>query len=165
MPQLDDLAFLAGFIAAHALWCVEDGEALCPMLASIDAKGRREIQRFEADRMEEACAAAHAALDHGVPGAVMGVAVTDGYISLVGGKTDSLLVIGRHFKHPEITFKLAIPYRNAKDPAGFAVHRPKFLEVPDALSAPERIGKAFFEGVSAHEKGSALWDASLDESR
>ena len=40
---------LAGFFAAHGVWCVADGEALIPLYAYEDAQGGRKMIRYDAD--------------------------------------------------------------------------------------------------------------------
>lgn len=46
-----------------------------------------------------------------------------------------------------------------KNPAGFAVYRPKFIAAegvePDTLGG---LGEKFFEGVFSHEKGAEVWE-------
>ena len=58
---------------------------------------------------------------------------------------------------------MAVPYRPHHDPAGFAVHRPKFI-----VSAPEghdveALQQAFFRGVFAHDTGGRIWTACADQ--
>ena len=38
---------LAGFFAAHAIWCVSDGDTLTPMLAYSTAEGERQMVRLD----------------------------------------------------------------------------------------------------------------------
>lgn len=40
---------LAGFFAAHAIWCVSDGETLIPMLAYTTADDERKVDRLVSD--------------------------------------------------------------------------------------------------------------------
>jgi hypothetical protein len=42
-------AKLAGFFAAHAIWCVSEGESLTPMLAYTTAKNERQLVRLVAE--------------------------------------------------------------------------------------------------------------------
>jgi hypothetical protein len=60
--------------------------------------------------------------------------------------------------------KMAVPYRPESAPEGFAVYRPKFIEVigvdkPDYAA----LGEAFFAGVDSHEPAAAVWNAHLDQ--
>ena len=47
---------LAGYFAAHAIWCVSEADSLTPILAYTTIDGRREMQRLIAPRPEEAVA-------------------------------------------------------------------------------------------------------------
>src|SRR5262245_53817796 len=40
---------LAGFIAAHAIWCVSDADGLIPMVAFTTADGQRKLERLVFD--------------------------------------------------------------------------------------------------------------------
>jgi hypothetical protein len=53
-----DLALeLAGFCAAHGVWCIADGETLIPILAFQRGHSeQRELTRVEADRLEDGVA-------------------------------------------------------------------------------------------------------------
>ena len=48
---------LAGFFAAHAVWCVSDGETLIPIFGYPDKNGQRVLNRLVHDRLEDAVAA------------------------------------------------------------------------------------------------------------
>ncbi|GAA4630411.1 hypothetical protein GCM10023196_055670 [Actinoallomurus vinaceus] len=55
---------------------------------------------------------------------------------------------------------MAIPYR--PQPQGFAVYRPKFLEVPGRYESDQSgLAESFFAGVDSHEQAAAVWDAHL----
>lgn len=43
---MEAAAQLAGFFAAHAVWCVSEGETLIPLLALEREDGTRELQRL-----------------------------------------------------------------------------------------------------------------------
>ena len=66
---------------------------------------------------------------------------------------------------PEIVFGMAIPYRNAKHPDGFAVYRPKLLSYVGGELDSDNLVNAFFLGVDQHEQGAAVWNAHIDESQ
>jgi len=93
------------------------------------------------------------------------VLIYDGFVTLADGKTDALIVDGIDYGPPLMGFRMAVPYRHANNPAGFAVYRPKFLGFEGLEPSWEALGEAFFRGVERHEKGAAVWNASLDQSR
>ena len=61
-------------------------------------------------------------------------------------------------------FVVAVPYRHANSREGFAVYQPKFFNYEGPEVSFETLEKAFFRGVNQHEKGAAVWNASLDQS-
>jgi hypothetical protein len=156
---------LAGFFAAHAVWCVADGATLIPLGAHLNGAGERQMSRFAADRLEEGVQKGHewlASLPADVEDAVL---IYDGYVTLGSWRTDALMVEVRS-KAPAAELTMALPYRHADDKAGFAVYRPKFMSHTGS-GAPDyaALGEAFFRGVDQHEQGAKVWNAHIDESR
>ena len=154
---------LAGFFAAHGIWCVSDAEPLTPMLGQ-ELAGDRSLLRFDAEELENGVAQAQMHLDKNPNQADRAALVYDGYITLSTGRTDALLVVIRSYGDPSATLTMAIPYRSAESPTGFAVHRPKFVDWQGSGEPDyETLGAAFFKGVYSHEKGSAIWSEYGDE--
>ncbi|MCP9969071.1 hypothetical protein [Actinomadura madurae] len=61
---------------------------------------------------------------------------------------------------------MAVPYRPQTSPQGFAVYRPKFIDVT-GVEEPDyaALADAFFAGVDSHERAAAVWNEHLlDES-
>jgi hypothetical protein len=165
MAAMKDAAELAGFFAAHAVWCVSDGGPLVP-LAGYLAGGQRQAIRFADGELESAVAGGKEWLASNRDGADIAVLVYDGYITLPGGKTDALIVEARSFREPAGALTMAVPYRNREHPSGFAVYRPKFLDFSSAVKPDyAALGDAFFAGVDGHEHGSAVWNKHLDQSQ
>ncbi|MDQ2732541.1 MAG: hypothetical protein M3Y56_12860 [Armatimonadota bacterium] len=168
MPELEDgierTAELAGFFAAHAVWCVSDAETLTPLLAFEKRDGSRLMERFASDDMGAAIEQGRKWLTNNPERAVRAVLVSDGYVTLQTGKIDALIVEAHQFMPEASSFMMAIPYRRAADPRGFAVHRPKFLACEGMEPDFMRIGTAFFRGASGHDKGIEVWNTHLDES-
>jgi len=163
---METTAELAGFFAAHAIWCVSDGEALTPMLAYLKPDGERGMDRLVSENMEEAVATGQQWLAENKQGAAGAVLVYDAYVTLESGKTDALVVEARQYDAAQRSFQMIVPYRNAKAPGGFAVHRPKLVSVTGYADPPfDAIADAFFRGVDSHEKGAEVWSSHLDESR
>jgi hypothetical protein len=163
---LENALELAGHFAAHAVWCVSDGDVLIPIGARHGPGDERQMNRFVTDPVEEGVAHGKEWLDAGADGSDVAVLVYDGYVTLPAGKTDSLLLDVRRFGQAPAQLLMAVPYRNAAHPAGFAVYRPKFLS-QSGIENPDygALGDAFFRGVDQHEQGAAVWNACLDESQ
>jgi hypothetical protein len=155
---------LAGFFAAHGVWSVADGETLIPMYAFETAEGARHMARYATEEPEAGVGEARARLALNPDEARHAVMVHDGYITLPSGRTDALILAVRDYVN-DLAMTLAIPYRNAAHPQGFAVHRPKFLDWRgDSEPDYEVLGESFFAGVEEHEMGDRLWQAKLDDS-
>jgi hypothetical protein len=156
-----ETARLAGFFAAHGIWSVSEGETLIPLLGYTHADGEYGMDRLMFDDVAEGARAGQDALADGDPSWTGAVLVADGYVHLDQGKTDALIVEAVEYGPYRQTMQLAVPYRPAQDPRGFAVHRPKFMNVESDLDA---LAEAFFVGAASHTEASAVWDAHLDES-
>lgn len=156
---------LAGFFAAHAVWCVSEGETLVPIGAWEDKRGERSMARFAADQLEKGVDQGKRWLECNPPGAERAVLIYDGFVPVAGVRTDALIVEARDHSLGRASMCI-VPYRHANDSRGFAVHRPKFSfdERPYEAEA-KRVGEAFFRGIAAHEKGAEVWNRSLDESK
>lgn len=161
---MNETVQLAGFFAAHALWCVSDGEVLIPFLAYELPDGTRQMTRLAADTLKEGVTQGRDWLGQNPDQVSRAVLIYDGYITLESGKTDALFVEAKIYSAHEASFTVAIPYRNAEHPDGFAVHRPKFLSFEGVEPEPEELATAFFQGVDHHKEGAAVWEAHMDES-
>ena len=156
---------LAGFFAAHAVWCVSNGETLIPMLAWATLDGQRTMERLVSGDPEADVATGRKRLAANAMDADDAALLYDGRITLAGGKLDAIIVEVRSYFSPQSEVIFAVPYAPAST-GRFRVHKPKLLlwkgcEDLDVESATE----AFFEGVATHEKGARVWNDALDESR
>jgi hypothetical protein len=162
-----DLAEQAGFLAAHAIWCVSDGSVLVPFVGCALPDGEDTLNRFVDEKhVERAVERAKEHLAANTENALFATLVYDGYATLAEGKTDSLVLESRVYSTPAIMMTMIVPYRNAEHHDGFAVYRPKFRGVSAPVSPDyEALAEAFFRGVDAHEKGAEVWNRHLDQSR
>ncbi|MGH8079608.1 MAG: hypothetical protein ACREP7_03460 [Lysobacter sp.] len=155
---------LAGFFAAHGVWSVADGEVLIPIYAFENEAGGRQMVRYAAEELETGVGEARARLSLNPDEARHAVMVHDGYITLPSGRTDALIVSVRDYAN-DLAATMAVPYRSAAHPQGFAVHRPKFLDWRGASDPDyDALGQGFFAGVEEHEMGDRVWRARLDDS-
>ncbi|MCP3804298.1 hypothetical protein NLX83_34025 [Allokutzneria sp. A3M-2-11 16] len=61
--------------------------------------------------------------------------------------------------------EVAVPYRPADSPQGFALHKLKIFRFDDIEQGDLDVcTEAFFHGVCFHPSQKALWDEYLDES-
>jgi hypothetical protein len=161
-----ETARLAGFFAAHGIWSVADGGPLTPLLGYEQTDGGRGMDRFAADDTAEAVRAGQDALQANRRGSVRAVLVTDAYIQLGTGRSDALIAEAVEYGAARQSMTMAIPYRPQSSPHGFAVYRPKFIEVT-GVDEPDYGGlaDAFFAGVDSHGQAAAVWNAHLDQTR
>jgi hypothetical protein len=161
-----ETAGLAGFFAAHGIWSVSDGETLTPLLGYEQADGSRGMDRFVFDDIADAVRAGQDALAANLRGSVRAVLVIDGYVQLDADRTDALIVEAVEYGPAGQSMKMAVPYRPGSAPGGFAVFRPKFIDVV-GVSEPDyaALGEAFLAGVGSHESAALVWNAHLDQTR
>lgn len=157
-------ANLAGFLTAHAVWCVSDGETLIPLMGCETSNGERQMHRFTADRIEEGVRQGQERLARNLEGVIRAALIYDGFITLPTGRLDALLIDIRDHSLPPRSLLMAVPYRPSSSPQGFAVHRPKFLSFAGPEPDFQAVGSAFFQGVDSHDKAAPVWSRHLDES-
>ncbi len=157
---------LAGFFAAHAIWCVSDGENLIPMLGFVTESDEREMERLIVnDDLKASVNFGNQKLEANEMNATDAVFLYDGLMPLGGEKIDAVVIKIRSYFSPESKATLAIPY-TPQVSGEFRVHKPKLLEWENCedfdLSA---AFETFFEGVTEHEPGAEVWNNHLDESK
>jgi len=153
-------AELAGFLMAHAVWCVSDGSTLTPLIG-YEKAGKRSVLRLQAKEMKKAVEQGQAWIEANPEAAERAVVIHDAYATIDGRRTDALVAAVRQYTPNLMKLQIVLPYR----PAGsgrFAVHRPKFQAFAN-IDALASLGEAFFRGVNLHEQGARIWNESLDQ--
>ncbi len=156
---------LAGFFAAHAIWCVSDSDTLIPMLAYTTDNDERKMDRLVAEEAAKAVALGKARLESNEMDANDAALVYDGRITLGSEKVDAIIIEMRAYFSPRSEAVIALPYTPPTS-GKFLVHKPKLLvwQSCDDFDMDAAI-ESFFEGVNEHEEGSKIWNECLDESR
>ena len=163
---MERTARLAGFIAAHAIWSVSDGEVLVTMVGSEAGDGQRKLDRILTERIEESVVQGREQLLKNPQHAARAALAFDGYVTLPDGKTDAVFIEAREYSASGAQpFEIAIPYRSAKAAGGFAVYRPKLVKVPPDMTDCNALLDAFWHGVDSHTKAAEVWNAHIDQSR
>ncbi len=156
---------LAGYFAAHAIWCVSDGEGFIPIFAFTTEAGDKQMQRLAHDNVAEAIEFGKHQLINNPMDANDAVLVYDGRLKLDSGKSDAIILELRAYFSPESEVVIGIPYTPCAT-GKFAVHKPKLLVKENCQDfETSDIFEAFFAGVASHEQGARVWIDSLDESR
>jgi hypothetical protein len=162
---MNETARLAGFLAAHAIWCVSQGKSLTTPLLVVESEG--ESTRFievKGRSSEEAVGKAERLLEKPAPGSLRAVLGFEAYLNLPPGKTDAIFLHARQYVPEAQEIYVAVPFRTPTSPGGFAVFRPKFIAYEDAPPPPGAL-EAFLRGVTLYPPGDAVWRKHLDESR
>lgn len=155
---------LAGFVAAHAIWCVSDSEGLIPMVAFTTEDGQRQLERLVSDDAAAAVAQGRKQLEDDPFSSNDGVLAYDGRIPVEDRKLDAIILEMRSYMFPSSKATIAVPYTPATS-GQFRVHKPKLLEWEqcDEFDLGAAF-EAFFRGVDSHEQGADVWNAALDQS-
>lgn len=155
---------LAGFLGAHAIWCVSDGATLVPMLGYTDQDDKRILNRLVGPELSAAVAQGQEQLASNPMDANDAALLYDGRITLGEVKVDAIIIEIRAYFSPQSEAMLAIPY-TPKTSGAFRVHKPKLLAWKNCEDFDmNQALQAFFDGVTSHEEGNKVWTAALDES-
>lgn len=160
---------LAGFFAAHAIWCVSEmtgeGDALIPMLAYTTDQDEKKMERLAFDDLKTAVEQGRKRMELNDMDATDAVLLYDARINVEAGKPDAIVIEMRCELWPDAKAVIAIPY-TPKSSGRFLVHKPKLLAWDHCDDFDlDAAFEAFFRGVDAHEKGRDIWNAALDESK
>jgi hypothetical protein len=156
---------LAGFLSAHAIWCVSDGEILAPIFGYTTDGGERQMERLVAGDLETSVAVGKKKLTSNEHDANDAVLLYDGRIPLNGKKVDAIIIEIRSYFSPKSEAVMAVPYLPKGSLGLFRVHKPKLLQWMNCEDFDVNTAvQSFFEGVDAHEKGAAVWTKALDQS-
>lgn len=153
---LHRLGLLAGSQTAWACrTALQSGGQLAPELAQEKADGTRLINSMLFMPPEDAFPSCQTRLEEGEEGVMGAVFAYDGYINLPRFRTDALVVDARWYS-PSLKVTIAVPYRNAARPDGFALFAPRVLESSFAEGYLPVLEAAFFAGIESF-KPSGLW--------
>lgn len=158
---MDPALELAGFYAAHAVWCIADGETLIPLVAW-ERGGVRKILRMKDADFRDGAAAGKRWLDENPEHVDRAVLIVDGFAPIAGKKRDALRATVVEYQRTQRRIVVVLPYRPARSKEGFAMNRPMIAAVSEAEG--RAASSSMFFGVAQHERGSAIWTAHLDES-
>ena len=156
---------LAGLFAAHAIWCVSDGETLIPMLAYTTKDDEHKMERLVDDDLKTSVAYGKEKLESNEMDANDAVLLYDGFIPIDKEKVDAIIIEIRAYFSPDSEAVMAVPY-TPKQTGKFRVHKPKLLGWKNCEDFDMNAAlQSFFDGVDEHEKGAKIWNDCLDESK
>jgi hypothetical protein len=152
---------MAGYFAAHAIWCISGDGPLVPMYAYELPTGDRGMDRLVVNDSGEAQRVGRDALRANPHAADRAVLLYDAFINLDGVRRDAIIVEAHDYAMA-VTFAVAVPYRPASTTDGFAVFAVHLLaQTGLTIARTAEVLEPFFTGVDAHEKGAGVWSSSL----
>jgi hypothetical protein len=156
---------LAGFFAAHAIWCMSDSDGLTPTLAYTTVDGERHMEHLAFAEAEAAVASGMHKLAGSEMDASNAALLFLGQIATQAGQLDAVIVEIRCNSSPQSEAVIAVAY-TPRAAGRFLVHKPKLLLWKDCDDFDMTAAlEAFFRGVAAHENGAKVWHDCLDESK
>jgi hypothetical protein len=155
---------LAGFAAAQALCCLFDRQPLLPLAFARRASNAPTLSVLAARTPDAIALQGRAWLDANLAGADEAVIAFDGFVTTPAGRKDAVILDLRSYRDHVRQMRMAVPYRPHHDPAGFAVHRPKFIVAAIDRHDVDALLQAFLRGVFAHDTGGRIWSACADQS-
>ena len=154
---------LAGFAAAQVVCCLFDRQPFLPLAFSRRAPDKKTVSILSGGAPEMIAARGQEWLDANPDNADEAVVAVDGYVTIPAGRRDAIILDVRAYRAPEGRMRMAVPYRPHHDPAGFAIHRPKFIVAAlDGQDQPA-LTRAFFSGVFSHDYGGRIWQQCADQ--
>lgn len=152
---------LGGFLAAHAVWSVSDGQVpLVPLFAHRAEAGEKKMERLVTTSTSKSVALGREKLASSSSDAAL---LYHGRLSRESEATDALIIEVRSSSSPKSSALLAVPIRlPGLEP--FKVFLPKILKWDDCEDFElNRAMTSFFESVDEHPEGSKVWLNALAE--
>jgi hypothetical protein len=157
----------AGFLAASGMTQVEDGGGFAPtLLKPVGGRMKRSMNlvRLSGETMEAAIGNGQEALLENPEENDFLALLHEGQVRLPGGPTPALILECRSYRGEELHLQLALPYRKARQPGGFAIFCPRLMScsAPPKLR-PELFG-AFYAGLDSFSSPGKYRNRHFDES-
>jgi hypothetical protein len=135
------------------------------MLAYASLDDERHLERLVGDDAKAVVEHGRQRLEDNPMDADDGVLAYDGRIPHGKNKLDAIILELRSYAFPDAQATIAVPY-TPKSSGRFRVHKPQLLQWDECDDFDQMAAlNAFFEGVSAHEKGGKVWKKALDASK
>ncbi|MBW3597734.1 MAG: hypothetical protein KY475_10720 [Planctomycetes bacterium] len=162
---MNKTAQLTGFIAAHAIVAISEGESLIMPLLVVEKKdGNPQFIEITGKTSQAAVAKGEKLLVNPGRGTRRAVLAFEAYLNLPPARTDAIFLRACGYRPSRESLLVAVPFRPRKSPGGFAVFRPKFIAYEDSPPPPDVLDD-FLRGIALHPTGQKIWQAHLDESR
>jgi len=151
-------AELAGFLAAHSIWVVSEGD-MDPAVMYATASGERHLDRFSGDPGDMLAIGQRRLRDNPMNAVVAALAFVR-HAPAGQGEGSAVLIDLRAYSMPEARLRVAILFSRADGRLCASKGRVVASKNCESLDKAE-VMRAFMKGVAAHEKGWAVWKRSL----
>jgi hypothetical protein len=145
---------------------IAGGSALSPtLLRPARRRGRRGVEpvRLAQDGVEAAIESGQQALLENPQDSDFLLLLHDGLVHLPGGPAAALRLECRSYRGEELHLLLALPYRPARQPGGFAIFSPRLMLCSAPAELRPALFGAFYAGVDSFAAPGRSWDQYLDE--
>lgn len=153
---------LAGFFMSHAVWRVSTGDTLIPQIGFEDREGWHRLRLLD-ERLEDGVERGEHWVESNPERIARAALVFDGRYTTAARRTDALVAKVIQYGEERWYLQIILPYRHARSPAGFAVHRPKFRDDGENKHCKDWLMECFFRGSDLHPQGADVWHFHLDE--
>ena len=157
---------ICGFFFAHAVWSISDGSVLIAFGVTGDSATSITQTRFvNEEAYEKSVENAKTFLAEESTKHPLTAIYFDGYYTYPEGvKTDALYMIARQSSEKEIT--VILPYNKKEFLSPLKIFKPKLVNII-GINQEELVNKfeTFWEGIAKHEKGAAVWNKAIDQSK
>ncbi|GAB6140591.1 hypothetical protein JCM14076_13200 [Methylosoma difficile] len=155
----------AGFLAAYGAYMIAEGANLPPTLLQPQGGGQKTLVDLSFyGSLDEANQRGHASLAHNPENAPYLAYMYDGYVNLPKARMDAIVVDLRCYPGSQLSLTIAVPYRPASSPKGFALYSPKLINSDAAERLFPDIFAEFYKGIDSFKNNTFAWDKYLDES-
>lgn len=161
---MDAVFEYAGFVAAHYVEKLSQGEPIIPMLSVEREDGTKETIKLP-EPLQTGLAQGSKWLASNPEGVAHAVLVFPGSVMVADQDCDALICKSVQFQPEPLACKMAIPYRSKESDEGMAIFRVKILEYDGPEPNYDAIMAAFFRGVEVNETGADTWFACIDQSK
>lgn len=161
---MDAVFEYAGFVIAHYVEKLSQGEAVIPMLSLEREDGNRESIKLP-EPLQAGLAQGTRWLASNPDGISHAVLVFPGSVTVADEDCDAIICKAVQFQPEPLACKLAIPYRSKDSDEGLAIFRVKILEYDGPEPDYDAIMSALFRGVETNEAGADAWFAHIDQSK
>ena len=153
----------AGFLAAHAVMSISEGEKLIPLYGYINESNEGVAVRMEQDRIEWGVAAGKEMMETNPHNSSAAIFIHDIFLNVGSDgehKIDVLHIEFKTYGNDAKQILMGVPYKHNRPMfPSFAVFELDIYQIPIQMSedSVNTFFASFFDGVNDHQEGSEIW--------